>query len=410
MGMSKQRFLSIFIAMIALAVMGSCAAVDRGLYDVGNSISSVNRVTGQRNLNFYSRPAQINQGNQATEQFLQQNYVSKGKKINADLDAKQFARLQTIFNRVHSVSHMKDEKWQVVLIPEDSFNAFVTGGTYVVVHQGLMNSAQSDDEIAAVMGHEIAHVAADHVFQTQSHSIGAALAGSKSVGRDSFQAAFSHENESEADSVGLLYAALAGYDPMAAVTLWERMGRQQGIFGVRFRSHPVSTERAAMNKELARIYRAYYSKGKINPDHVAILRDNPVFGYRETQGTAGEGGGLMALLETTAVAFQNQNRAKAEAQRQAQSIELIRYVQANTRVLERRVQEGGIVAVFEYNGQYPLSLISMGASIGKHKTFYQHRAKIQRGSRIVVGFRFDDYVPQEADLRQVQFVVDHAEQ
>ena len=93
--------------------------------------------------------------------------LQKYDRLNAGVDRRSYNRLLGIFQRVHSVSHFANENWKIVLLPEDGFNAFVTGGTYVAVYQGLMDEVRDDAAVAAVIGHEIGHVAANHVFEKQ---------------------------------------------------------------------------------------------------------------------------------------------------------------------------------------------------------------------------------------------------
>ena len=185
--MTISRGKTLLTAGLCLFLLAGCSSIDKALYDLTNSVTSVDRVTGEREVNLYSRASQIQKSDQQTEQLIAQTYTNQGKPINEQLDMDGYKRVQEIFRKIHLVSHMRDEDWQVVLIPEDSFNAFVTGGTYVIVHKGLIDELKSDDELAYVIGHEIAHVAANHVYESQTYNIGAMLAGSKSAKRSSFE-------------------------------------------------------------------------------------------------------------------------------------------------------------------------------------------------------------------------------
>ena len=82
------------------------------------------------------------------------------------------------------------------------------GGTYIFVNKGFMDDVKDDDELAAVVGHEIAHVTANHLGEQSSYTMAAMLRGSKGVKKESFQAAFTFKSEEEADEVGTLYATL----------------------------------------------------------------------------------------------------------------------------------------------------------------------------------------------------------
>ena len=208
-------FIKLVSFIMCLVLLSGCEAlqsVDRGLYNAAETVSERDRITGQRTLSMASRGEQIAKGNAAVEQIIAAQKKA-GKKINAALDRKAYQRLVSVFDRIHRVSHLANERWLPVLIDDPSFNAFTTGGTYIVVHSGLMHDLTSDAELAAVLGHEVAHTVANHVFERQTHQTAALIAGSEAARNGGYQAAFTHESEIEADRVGILYAALAGFDP-----------------------------------------------------------------------------------------------------------------------------------------------------------------------------------------------------
>ena len=239
--------------------------VDQSLYQVAESVSERDLVTGQRTLSMANRQTQIKQGNAYIEKILANEKKAK-RPVNAAVNKQQYYRLLKIFDRIHQVSHLKHERWQPILIKRDSFNAFTTGGTYIVVHSKLMETLKKDSELAAVIGHEIAHTVANHVFERQTHAQISALAGSNSARRSGYQAAFTHESEREADKIGILYSALAGYDPMAASRIWQRKYAEQGNARALFHhDHPVNAERYQETLKTGKAVMQYYRKGQINP-------------------------------------------------------------------------------------------------------------------------------------------------
>jgi predicted Zn-dependent protease len=131
-------------------------------------------------------------------------------------------------------------KWEVNVLNSDQLNAFCMPGGKIMFYSGLINQLRlTDDEIAVVMGHEIAHALREHSREQLSQAIaaqtaigiGAALfglgegsAGLANAGYESLIATqFSRTDEREADRIGLELAARAGYDPRAGVTLWQKM-------------------------------------------------------------------------------------------------------------------------------------------------------------------------------------------
>lgn len=164
--------------------------------------------------------------------------------------------------------------WTPLLLPLPGFNAFVNGGTYLVVHYEVMNQV-TDDELAAILGHEIGHVAANHVYEGMTYQAVAALTKSHSAKREGFRTAYTHENEKEADEIGILYAALAGFDPFAASRIWARMFKETGNDIENFvHDHPINSERETETRKIgAKVY-TYYQAGKQNPDFERILVSN----------------------------------------------------------------------------------------------------------------------------------------
>ena len=136
-------------------------------------------------------------------------------------------------------------QWEFVVFDSKDLNAFALPGGKVGVYTGLLQLAESDDELAIVMGHEIGHVVARHggkrmteaALVTGVGALGAAVIDNKygAGGRNAFLLAYggattlgvvlphSRGDESEADVMGLQYAAQAGYDPRASLRFWEKM-------------------------------------------------------------------------------------------------------------------------------------------------------------------------------------------
>ena len=130
----------------------------------------------------------------------------------------------------------QDLRWEVIVFDNDELNAFVLPGGKIAVFSGILRVADNPDALAAVLGHEIAHMTQGHVLdraRRASRVSAAAILGSAATGihRDYFEAGgmfgaflpFARKQESESDVVGLDYMAKAGFDPRAALQLWQNM-------------------------------------------------------------------------------------------------------------------------------------------------------------------------------------------
>jgi predicted Zn-dependent protease len=180
---------------------------------------------------------------QASQEFSQLKQQAAAKKALAPDDHPQTRRLRQIAARLIPYAgrfnpRAQQWQWEVVLIGSQQVNAFCMPGGKIAVFSGLLLGLQlSDDEAAAVMGHEIAHALREHarerLAKTELTRLGANLLG-EFVGRGKYSGLFdmggqlmtlkfSRDDETEADTVGLELAARAGYDPRAGVTLWQKM-------------------------------------------------------------------------------------------------------------------------------------------------------------------------------------------
>lgn len=317
------------IFLFAVILLSGCTQLDQALLKANQTVTQPDRITGKTSISYADRSTQIKQGNQIADQYLQ-DYKNKGININEDADAESYVRLKEIMNRILSVSHLDGESgWQLYLIEDKSFNAFVTGGTKVFVFTGLLNIAKTDDEIAAILGHEIGHIAADHMFEKATYNLVALATKSKSSRTDLFQKSFTTAQEKEADKVGLLYAALAGYDPKAASQLWSKMLKIGGNNGGLVSSHPINSERLKNTKAIAEQISSYYKAGQINPNHAEILDNNFLWQKNNTAAKTGVG----ATLNTAIDYYLKRDNAKSEAKKQTARISNVKFVRDNIKVL-----------------------------------------------------------------------------
>lgn len=255
-------------------------------------------VTGQKTRNMYSIAEDIQLGEKVLAETMAE---MKKKGIPIDQDKKKLAQLQEMVRRIAAVSHIPDLPYEVHLFDDPEIvNAMCAPGGKVLVFTGLYTGKDAivhdDDELAAVLGHEIAHATCRHTTEsiTREMPINLLLAAGSiyaEVQNDSDVAAgvgaaflvshgllftkYSRTDEAEADAVGLLYTAKAGYDPRAAPRLWKQVYKDQGDAPglVRwFSTHPGNRDRwKALQRQLPDALREYEKAkglppGSISPD------------------------------------------------------------------------------------------------------------------------------------------------
>jgi predicted Zn-dependent protease len=166
-------------------------------------------------------------------------FTDMKKKMPASKDAKVTAYVGCVARNVTSV--MPQTNWEVQVFEDKNINAFALPGGKIGVFTGLLKAAQTQDQLAAVIGHEVAHVIAGHSNERYSEAKLAAFGGAAAqavTGVDAqllglasnvfFLLPHSRTHEAEADILGMDYMAKAGFDPHAAITLWQNMSKGGG--------------------------------------------------------------------------------------------------------------------------------------------------------------------------------------
>ena len=169
--------------------------------------------------------------------------------------------VQTYLTNNGYANELSNSAWEFNLVQDNSINAFCMPGGKIVVYEGLLPITQDEASLAVVLGHEIAHAVANHSAEQMSKQIkqqyglqiGTAVAGALGMGQNTQSIAqiiaqqglqfrnlkYSRDHETEADHMGLIFAAMAGYDPNVAVTFWQRMAASSGGGTAEFLSdHP----------------------------------------------------------------------------------------------------------------------------------------------------------------------------
>jgi predicted Zn-dependent protease len=243
--------------------------------------------TGRRQLMLVSEQQAIGASRQAYVQEMGK-YQQQGKLVT---DPRVVNRVQVITEKLvaQAIKMRPDSanwQWSVQVIDEPkTVNAWCMAGGRMAIYTGLLQKVDpTDDELAQVMGHEIAHALANHTAERMSVAM-ASQAGVLAVGilsdkpMQSMAAAAvaakvavelpnSRTSESEADRIGIELAAKAGYDPAASVTLWQKMAAVGGDGPPAFLStHPTDAQRQQRLGTLVPQMQPYYKAGGARPRH-----------------------------------------------------------------------------------------------------------------------------------------------
>ena len=179
---------------------------------------------------------------QAALQYAELKQQVAAKKALAPDNAPELVRLRTIAKRIIPYATRFNPRaakwqWEVNLIGSNQINAFCMPGGKIAFYTGILRTLKlTDDEVAMVMGHEIAHALREHAREqagknalTKLGAVGLSVAtggkydGLVSAGANLLSLKYSRNDETDADLVGLDIASRAGYDPRAGVTLWQKM-------------------------------------------------------------------------------------------------------------------------------------------------------------------------------------------
>lgn len=224
---------------------------------------------------------------QSAQSFAQLTQEARAKN-QLDTSSSTYQRINTVFQRLKPYADQLNQTgqrfdWKLAVLKSDTVNAYVAPGGKVVFYTGIVNKLNlTNDEIAAVMGHEMTHALEEHskskigaqALTNLAIGIGTSYAGANigeagnaaiSLGSQiGIGLPYSRNLESRADYGGLMLMAKAGYNPNAAITLWEKMNRLDGAGKGSFLStHPSNSQRIGdMRKNLPAALAVYNNRRK----------------------------------------------------------------------------------------------------------------------------------------------------
>lgn len=245
-------------------------------------------ITGRHQLSLVPDDQIIAMAATQYDTVLMTNKLSSNKEQTAMVKrcgARIQKAVETYFQSQNQMAQLNGYKWEFNLIESDEVNAWCMPGGKVAFYTGIMPVCKDETGIAVVMGHEVAHAVAKHgnermsqqmLAQYGSVALDAALANNSAQTKQMASMAFgigaqygallpfSRKQESEADHLGLIFMAMAGYDPHAAVPFWERMaaGSGGGKPPEIMSTHPSDATRIANLKQLMPEAEKYYKPSK----------------------------------------------------------------------------------------------------------------------------------------------------
>ena len=254
---SKHKMKSVkLLLLVAVLVLASCGTTTHV------------PVTGRKQNLLVSDEQVMSLSNQQYQEYMKSAKASTNA-ANTEMVKRVGQRLATAVVNYLNANGMGSEvasyKWEFNLVQNPQVNAFCMPGGKIVVYEGILPVTRDEASLAIVLGHEIAHAVAKHSAERISNSYrqqaglqilgGVVSAAGMSadlqnitnsvlgIGAQAWSSGFSRSQESEADHIGLIFAAMAGYDPSVAVSFWQRMAAQGSGSGSIFSDHPSDAKR-----------------------------------------------------------------------------------------------------------------------------------------------------------------------
>ena len=264
----RQRLAVVSALLAVVLLVGACATVP---------------VTGRRQFNLMSDQDMNQMSFQQYDQVIAESQLSTDAEATAMVErvGHNIQRaVEAYFAERGQTSYLDGYRWEFHLIQSDELNAWCMPGGKVAFYTGILPVCRDDTGVAVVMGHEVAHAIAKHGSERMSHQMAMQMGGvalneavknqpeeTKAIYMSAFAVGaqygamlpYSRKHESEADHMGLIFMAMAGYDPRQAPKFWERMAAGGGGAPPEFMStHPSDETRVRqLNEHMAEALKYY---------------------------------------------------------------------------------------------------------------------------------------------------------
>ncbi len=246
-------------------------------------------VTGRKQLSLVSNDEVLSLSLQQYGEFIKSAPISTDKANTAlvqKVGRNIAAAVETYLRNNGYANELSSYSWEFNLVKSADVNAFCMPGGKIVVYEGILPYTQNETGLAVVLGHEVAHAVAKHANERMSNqmatqygtaALGTALGGTSAVTQKVAATAlglgtqygillpYSRKQELEADQLGLIFMAMAGYDPSMASAFWQRMSQQGGSTPEFMSTHPSDATRIKqIEKDLPEALKYYKGKSSVN--------------------------------------------------------------------------------------------------------------------------------------------------
>ena len=349
-----------------------------------DEISEKDMVTGVRSLNVMDEKAASDLGRE-----LLANAVKEAKANNIRVfqpSESSYQRVKAISDRVIASSHYRgNPNVSYAVIDHPDFNALAYGGGTYLIYKGLMDQT-NDAELAYVIAHEIAHSSAGHIHEKLALNWFKDKTGNKP--HENFSASLTNTTEQEADKIAVIYTAIAGYDPCASATIWEK--RQTSINELAWvRTHPANPRRAATNRQWCAVAKQYWMPGQVNPNAQNLIKCNALYcNVTREELKECEGGGILAAIEVLADSVVKNKQAKSEQKNQErQAAEAQKIIAKQQLETPPNVNWGQGWNVFR--GSVVRHAVKAGLNFaiadGQGQFYYNHNGQVHQGALRMTG-------------------------
>jgi predicted Zn-dependent protease len=264
-------------------------------------------ITGRKQIKLLPASTMAQMGSESYSSFLKENPPVNPPTVQSamvtNVGMKISAAVEKYMNDNGFAKRIAGYKWEFNTVNSQDINAWCMPGGKVVVYTGILPLTRDDAGLAVVLGHEIAHAIADHGNERMSQQLAIQLGGislavamqqkpqqtqdifmmAYGVGSQLGQLAYSRQHELEADKLGLIFMAMAGYDPERAISFWQEMAAKGGTKPPELIStHPSDERRIAQIKSFLPEAKKYYSAsdGSITPVNNTQPANKPKVGIK----------------------------------------------------------------------------------------------------------------------------------